>query len=120
MNLRTDGSFQASGTRRAEYGLSATPQRLKSQRRGAVRTLLAPSYVPDAARRGGLFNMDFGEDRRSFGPKFSKHHVHATDDEGGDAIKNLESSETKMKQRRNRAVVNAKQKLAVVTTKQKS
>ncbi len=50
----------------------------------------------------------------------SKHYVHATDEEGADAIKNLESSETKMKQRRNRAVVNAKPKLLAVTTKQKS
>jgi integrase len=50
----------------------------------------------------------------------SKHYVHATDEEGADAIKNLESSETKMKQRRNRAVVNAKPKLLVAATKQKS
>jgi integrase len=50
----------------------------------------------------------------------SKHYVHASDDEGADAIKNLESSETKLKQRRNRAVVNAKLKLFAVTTKQKS
>jgi hypothetical protein len=41
-------------------------------------------------------------------------------DEGADAIKNLESSETKTKQRRNRAIANSKPKLLVVTTKQKS
>jgi len=39
----------------------------------------------------------------------SKHYVHASDDEGADAIKNLESSETKLKQRRNRTGLPAKQ-----------
>ena len=57
------------GTRRAEYGLPTTPGRLKSQRREAVRTVLATSFVPDAAGPVGLFNMDFGENRRPFGPK---------------------------------------------------